>query len=172
MTVTFNLTLKLLFSVVLGHNNSRKETESYRLVFPASTKREIRHFHSVVEQRRFRNVQKNLMHVQSCCFANLNLLLFCRFRCRRRCLSSLISEHWDRTSQSTQWHTHEYGFSTRDFASAIGTKWNIWHRRHWRLTQSSRVRALASGALLYFRLRLISLTDLNAFLSTRNSFAI
>ena len=171
MTVTFNLTLKLLVSVVLGHNNSRKETESYRLVFPASTKREIRHFHSVVEQRRFRNVQKNLMHVQSCCFANLNLLLFCRFRCRRRCLSSLISEHWDRT-QSTQWHTDEYGFSTRDFASAIGTKWNIWHRRHWRLTQSSRVRALASGALLYFRLRLISLTDLNAFLSTWNSFAI
>ena len=45
------------------------------------------------------------MHVQSCCFANLNLLLFCRFRCRRRhrrrrrrrrrrrhgCLSSLIT---------------------------------------------------------------------------------
>ena len=37
------------------------------------------------------------MHVQSCCFANVNLLLFCRFRCRRRrgrgrgCLSSLIT---------------------------------------------------------------------------------
>ena len=41
------------------------------------------------------------MHVQSCCFANLNLLLFGRFRCRRRrhrrrrrrrgCLSSLIT---------------------------------------------------------------------------------
>ena len=32
------------------------------------------------------------MHVQSCCFANLNLLLFCRSRCRRRrrCLSSLV----------------------------------------------------------------------------------
>ena len=31
------------------------------------------------------------MHVRSCCFANLNLLLFCRWRCRRRrrCLSSL-----------------------------------------------------------------------------------
>ena len=31
------------------------------------------------------------MHVRSCCFANLNLLLFCRSRCRRRrrCLSSL-----------------------------------------------------------------------------------
>ena len=31
------------------------------------------------------------MHVQSCCFANLNPLLFCRSHCghRRRCLSSL-----------------------------------------------------------------------------------
>ena len=28
------------------------------------------------------------MHVQSCCFANLNQLISCRFR--RRCLSSLI----------------------------------------------------------------------------------
>ena len=38
------------------------------------------------------------MHVQSCCFANLNLLLFCRSRCRRyrRCLSSLLlsSKHF------------------------------------------------------------------------------
>ena len=32
------------------------------------------------------------MHVQSCCFANPNLLLFCRSRLRRRrrCLSSLL----------------------------------------------------------------------------------
>ena len=32
------------------------------------------------------------MQVQSCCFANLNLMLFCRSRCRRRrpCLSFLI----------------------------------------------------------------------------------
>ena len=35
------------------------------------------------------------MHVQSCCFANTNLLSFCRSRChhRRRCLSSLISRY-------------------------------------------------------------------------------
>ena len=44
--------------------------------FPSSTKREIRHFHVVVVRRRQRNVQKSLMHVQSCCFANLNLLFF------------------------------------------------------------------------------------------------
>ena len=55
-------------------------------------KREIRYFHVVVVQRRQRNVQKSVMHVQSCCFANLNLLLFCRSHCRRRrrCLSSLM----------------------------------------------------------------------------------
>ena len=59
----------------------------------ASTKREIRHFHVVIVQRRLRNVQKCVMHVQSCCFANINLLVFCRSRCRRcrrRCLSSLM----------------------------------------------------------------------------------
>ena len=62
------------------------------LVFPSSTKREFRHFYDVVVQWRLRNVQNSVMHVQSCCFANLNLLPFCRSRCccRRRCLSSLF----------------------------------------------------------------------------------
>ena len=36
-----------------------------------------------VVQGRLRNVQKSVMHVQSCCFANQNLLLFSRSRCRR-----------------------------------------------------------------------------------------
>ena len=36
----------------------------------------MRHFYVVVVQRRLRNVQKNVMQVQSCCFANLALLLF------------------------------------------------------------------------------------------------
>ena len=60
-------------------------------MFPSSTKREFRHFHVVVVQRRQRNVSKSVLHVQSCCFVDLNLLLFCRSRCRRRgrCLSSL-----------------------------------------------------------------------------------
>ena len=62
-------------------------------MFPSSTKREFSHFHVVVVQRRQRNVSKSVMHVQSCCFANLNLLLFCPSRCRRRdrCLSSLVA---------------------------------------------------------------------------------
>ena len=35
-------------------------------------KREIKQFHVVVVQRRQRNGQKSVMHVQSCCFAYLN----------------------------------------------------------------------------------------------------
>ena len=73
------------------YQSSGKEKESCCLVFPSSTKREIRHFHVVVVQRRLRKVQKIVMHRQSC-FANLNLLLFyySRCRCHRRCLRSLI----------------------------------------------------------------------------------
>ena len=44
----------------------------------------FRHFHVVIVQRRQRNVQKSLMHLQICCFANLNQLLLCRSRCRHR----------------------------------------------------------------------------------------
>ena len=69
----------------------RKRIRSCCLEFPSSTKREIWHFNVVVVKRRIRNVQKSVMHVQSCGFANRNLLLFCRSRShrRRRCLSSL-----------------------------------------------------------------------------------
>ena len=45
-------------------------------MFTFITKREIRHIHDVVVQRRQRNIQKNVMHVRSYCFANLNLLPF------------------------------------------------------------------------------------------------
>ena len=59
----------------------------------ASRKREIRKFHFVVVQRRQRIVQKSVMHLQSCCFAYLNLFLVCRSRRHRhrRCLSCLAS---------------------------------------------------------------------------------
>ena len=74
------------------HQSSAKEKESCCLVFPSSTNREIGHFHVLVVQWRQRNVQKSLMHVQTCCFANLNLMFFCRSRWphRRRCFSSLM----------------------------------------------------------------------------------
>jgi len=58
------------------YQSSGKEKESCCLVFLSWTKRENRHFHVVVVQRRLRNVQKNVMDVQSCCFANLIYSLF------------------------------------------------------------------------------------------------
>ena len=71
------------------YQSSGKEKENCCFVFPSSTKREVRRFHVVVVQRRLRSVQKRVMHVQSCYFANLNLLVYC---CSRycRCLSFLI----------------------------------------------------------------------------------
>ena len=45
-------------------------------LFPSWTKREIRHFHVVVVHWRQRNVQKSVMLVQSCCFANLTYCFF------------------------------------------------------------------------------------------------
>ena len=73
--------------------SSQKEKENRCLVFMAPRKREIRKFHVVVVQRRQRNVQKSVMHLQSCCFAYLNLLLVCRSRRHRHrcCLSCLVS---------------------------------------------------------------------------------
>ena len=52
--------------------------------------REIRTFHVAVVQRRLRNVQKSVIHEQSCCFAKMNLLLFNCSRCRRSCFNSLL----------------------------------------------------------------------------------
>ena len=53
------------------YQSSEKEKESRCLEFTCSTKREIRQFQVVVVQQRQRNVQKSVMHVQSCCFAVL-----------------------------------------------------------------------------------------------------
>ena len=58
-----------------------------------STKRENKHFRVLVAQRRQRNLHwKSVVHVESCCFANLNLLLFCHSRCHCRlpCLSRRV----------------------------------------------------------------------------------
>ena len=48
---------------------SEGEIKFCRCLFTSSIKHEIRHFHVVVVQKRERNVQKSVMHVQSCCFA-------------------------------------------------------------------------------------------------------
>ena len=57
----------------------RRGKDNFCVVFTYSTKRacEIRTFHVAGVQRRQRNVQNSVMHVQICCFLNKNLLLFC-----------------------------------------------------------------------------------------------
>ena len=82
---------------------SSEKKENYCAVFTKSIKRarEIRKFQVAdlkltkgrlkkIANKQLRNVQENVMRVQSCCFANVNRLLFCRSPCRRRrcCLSS------------------------------------------------------------------------------------
>ena len=59
------------------YQSSEKEKGGRCLVFTFATKSEIRQFHVVVVQQHSRNVQKRVMHMQSCCFANLSLLFFC-----------------------------------------------------------------------------------------------
>ena len=70
----------------------RKRKEIFCVVFTYSIRqaREISKFQVAVVQRWQRNVQKSMMHVESCCFVNINLLLFNGSRCRRRrrCLNS------------------------------------------------------------------------------------
>ena len=58
------------------YQSSGKGKESCCLVLPSSTKRELRHFHVVVMQRRPRNAQHSVMHVQSCCFAKKTYSIF------------------------------------------------------------------------------------------------
>ena len=64
-----------------GLYESLGKEEEYRcLVFPSSTKREIRRLHVVVVQRGLKEMyQKSVIHVQSCCFANLNRIIITFF---------------------------------------------------------------------------------------------
>ena len=55
---------------------SGKEKERHCFVFRSSVKRGIRCFRVVAVEWRQRNLQKSVLHVQRCCFANLNPLLF------------------------------------------------------------------------------------------------
>ena len=97
-SISFKCQMLTIFSGLNSkrlYGSSGKEKESHCLVFTSSRKREI----FKVFSRRSRAATpkkciKNVMHVQSCCFANLNLLLFfhSRRRLRRRCLRSLLLE--------------------------------------------------------------------------------
>ena len=66
------------------YSTSERERLFSRRLVMSFIKREIRHFRVAVVQWRQRNVQRSVMHVQSCCFCLFNLLLFWRSRCRRR----------------------------------------------------------------------------------------
>ena len=61
------------------YTSLEKEKENFCVVltYTINRAREIRKFHVAVVQERLRNVQKSVMHVQSCFFANLKLLCFC-----------------------------------------------------------------------------------------------
>ena len=74
--------------------SSEKENENCCLAVTSSIKRETEEVSRCSRATTANNCTKSVMHVQNCYFANLNLLLFCRSRFRRRprCLSSLL---WD-----------------------------------------------------------------------------
>ena len=71
-----------------------EKEKNFRLVLTFFVKRvrKSRKFHVAAVQRRLTNVQKRVMHVQSCCFGDIKLLLVTSSLCRRRrgCLSSLL----------------------------------------------------------------------------------
>ena len=70
-------------------NFKKRILENHCLAFVFSTKLKIRQFYVVVILWQQRNVQKSVIQVQSCSFANL---LLCRFCCHHCCccLSSLL----------------------------------------------------------------------------------
>ena len=79
-------------------SNFRKRIlENRCLAFMFSTKRKIRQFYVVVILWQQINVQKSVIQVQSCCFANL---LFCRC-----CLSSLLLQAM---IDALQWQVKTY----------------------------------------------------------------
>ena len=105
--ISFNLSNIGKFSGVESKRMERKGKFLSIFVFTYSIKQacEISKFHVTVVPRRLKNVQKSMM--QSCCFANLNLLLFCHSCCWRhcRCLSSLLLSSKNFFSMVTWHHT-------------------------------------------------------------------
>ena len=75
------------------YQRSGKEKRKLLSCVPVLDKTWIRHFHTSSLATTANKCTKSVMHVQSCCFANLNLLRFCRSRSRcrrrRRCLTFL-----------------------------------------------------------------------------------
>ena len=63
----------------LSLEKEKKETLCVSFTYSVKRARENRKFHVVVVQGWLKNVQKSAMHVQSCCFTDINLLLFLPF---------------------------------------------------------------------------------------------
>ena len=74
-----------LWDRIYRYLSLEKESDNFCVVFTYSIKRarEIKKFHVVVVQRRQRNVQNSVMHVQSCCLLT-ETLFFCPYPCRHR----------------------------------------------------------------------------------------
>ena len=86
-----NLFLELNSIELYQSSGKEKEGRRFEFVFTSSMKP----YNLILRRSCVTTAKKNSeMHVQRCCFANLNLLLFCDSRCRRcrRCLSFLIKE--------------------------------------------------------------------------------
>ena len=66
--------------------SSEKKILNRFLVFTSFVRHEIRMFHVIILQQWQRNVEKSVMYMQTCCLANLYLLLSCYYCCR--CCSS------------------------------------------------------------------------------------
>ena len=77
-------------------------------------------------QQRQRNAQKSVMHVQGCCFANLNPLLFSGYHCRRHrryCLSCLCLD--DRSTLGTKITCFPWSLGTRSVFTTFETRWRL-----------------------------------------------
>ena len=125
-------------------------------LFTSSIKREIRHFLVVVVQWRQRNVQKSVMHVQSCCFANLNLLFFWSSRCRRRrrILRSLFSSRIRHRNALTEkaWKDLVQGPDNKEFKISLwrGVTTATWGENHFRWRHHPTCDAAFSPAVALF----------------------
>ena len=91
-------------------------------------------FRAVVK-RRLRNARKSMMHFQSCCFTNLNLLLFCRSRCRRRRRRPLLTVPTSRNSKTVaRWNiSYDCAHAWRSHGTGEETEKKLWVSQNWKL---------------------------------------
>ena len=88
-SISFNLSNFVGLYPKGSYLSLEKETDNFCIVFTYSIKRarEKKNGNGTAEKCK-RNV--SFMQMQSCCFAHINLLIFSRSRCRRRCFSYLL----------------------------------------------------------------------------------